>query len=69
LVGLGSVSSLGGIALGAGLLISGLWFALFFVLGTIVSAQGQILKANIDCAVNTAPFLTSQQKARVMGLV
>jgi hypothetical protein len=52
-----------------GLLIAGLWFALFFVLGIIVSAQGQILKANLDSAVNTSPFLTTQQKARVMDLV
>jgi hypothetical protein len=51
-----------------GLLAAGLWFALFFILGSLVSAQGQILKATLDGAVNTSPFLTDEQRAQMMRL-
>lgn len=47
-----------GIATGAGL----------YVLGILVSAQGQILKAALDGAVNVSPFLTNEQRAKVMSL-
>jgi len=40
----------------------------FFVLGTLISAQGQVLKAGLDTAVNTSPFLTNDQRALSMSL-
>ena len=49
-----------------GLFVAAIWFVLFFALGIIVSAQGQILKADLDGAVNTSPFMTDDQKAHVM---
>lgn len=52
----------------AGLVFGGIWFGLFFVLGILVSAQGQILRATLDTAVNTSPFLTNEDKARVIDL-
>lgn len=48
----------------AGLLVGGTIY--FF--GLMISAQGQILKAGIDSAVNGSPFLTNEAKARVMSL-
>lgn len=58
------VSYLGiaGIALGV---ISG---GLFYVIGVLVSAQGQILKASLDNAVNSSPFLTNEHRAKIMSL-
>jgi chromate transport protein ChrA len=40
----------------------------FFLFGILVSAQGQILKASLDSAVNNSPFLTNDQKAQTMSL-
>jgi len=42
--------------------------AMFFALGVIVSALGQQLKANLDAAVNSSPFLDVPAKARAMSL-
>jgi len=42
--------------------------AMFFALGVIVSALAQQLKANLDAAVNTSPFLDVPAKARTMSL-
>ena len=39
-----------------------------FVLGILVSAQGQILKATLDVAVNDSPFLSDDQRAEMMSL-
>ena len=39
-----------------------------YVLGVLVSAQGQHLKASLDQAVHTSPFLDESQKARAMSL-
>ncbi|MEK6408096.1 MAG: hypothetical protein AABN34_14140 [Acidobacteriota bacterium] len=41
---------------------------LLFVLGTLIAAQGQILKATLDAAVNSSPFLTDQDRAEIMSL-
>lgn len=39
-----------------------------YILGTLASAQGQILKATLDTAVNSSPFLSDQDRARIMSL-
>lgn len=50
-------------------LVSGIsTFGLFFILGVIVSALGQQLKAGLDTAVNSSPFLDIPAKARAMSL-
>jgi hypothetical protein len=51
-----------------GLLTGVATFAFFFVLGTVVSAQGQLIKATLDGAVNSSPFLTNEQRAEAMSL-
>jgi len=42
--------------------------ALFYIVGVLVSAQGQILKASLDGAVNSSPFLADEHRARIMSL-
>jgi hypothetical protein len=41
---------------------------LFYFLGVLVCAQGQILQASLDGSVNTSPFLTNDLRARIMSL-
>jgi hypothetical protein len=41
---------------------------LFYLLGVIVAAQGQILKGVLDTAINTSPFLTDGHRAEIMSL-
>jgi len=41
---------------------------LFFLLGVLISAQGQLLMAHADSAVHTSPFLTNDEKASAMSL-
>lgn len=38
----------------------------FFVLGVIISAEGQLLLAALDTAVNSSPFLTDDQRAQIV---
>lgn len=40
----------------------------FQVWGTLISAQGQMLLASLDTAVNGSPFLTQEQQAEIMNL-
>jgi hypothetical protein len=53
---------------GAGLVAASIIAAFFFVIGIIVAAQGQMLKAAVDTAVNSSPFLDNNQKAATMSL-
>jgi hypothetical protein len=39
-----------------------------FILGILISAQGQLMKATMDAAVHTSPFLDDNQKASTMSL-
>jgi hypothetical protein len=45
--------------------ISGLWF---YMVGVLVSANAQVLKASLDSAVNTSPFLTNEHRAKIMSI-
>jgi hypothetical protein len=36
--------------------------------GIIISAQGQMMLAVLDTAINTSPFLSTQQKAQAIGV-
>jgi hypothetical protein len=46
-------------------IIAAVWF---YIVGVLVSAQGQILKASLDSAVNSSPFLTNAHRANIMSL-
>jgi hypothetical protein len=51
-----------GVAFGA--LVGGL----FFLLGVLIAAQGQLLMSHADSAVHTSPFLSHEQRAAAMSL-
>jgi len=51
-----------------GIAVAGTVATVLFLLGTLASAQGQILKATLDTAVNSSHFLTDQDRARIMSL-
>jgi hypothetical protein len=53
------------IGLGLAAVITG---GIVVCLGIMVSAQGQTLKAALDCAVNSSPFLSDDQRAQIMSL-
>jgi hypothetical protein len=54
LIPLGLVSAMGGL--------------LLYCLGVFIGAHGQLLKATLDAAVNSSPFLTDSQRAKTMSL-
>ncbi|MDR3741044.1 MAG: hypothetical protein P4L40_18660 [Terracidiphilus sp.] len=58
----------GGASLVFGLILGGIVACVGFVLGVLLSAQGQILKATLDTAVNSCPFLQNEQRAAIMSL-
>jgi len=39
-----------------------------YILGILVAAQGEILKATLDTAVTNSPFLKTDEMAKVMSL-
>jgi hypothetical protein len=52
----------------AGLAFGALVGGLFFLLGVLISAQGQLLMATADSAVCASPFLSDQERAAAMSL-
>jgi VIT1/CCC1 family predicted Fe2+/Mn2+ transporter len=52
----------------AALCFGGIVWALFFFVGVIVSAQGQILNACLDIAVNGSPHIDAEEKADIMSI-
>lgn len=61
-VGPNHIFQFGGLVLGAVIVVP------LYVLGVLVAARGQMLKASLDEAVHTSPFLTDEQRAAVMSL-
>jgi len=58
-----------GISVGLfGVVIAFVVSVLFYVLGLIISAAGQIVLSTLDIAINTSEFLTRDQRASVMSL-
>lgn len=41
---------------------------LFYVAGVVISAQGQLLQATLDTAVNSSPLLDNEQKAQILAI-
>ena len=73
LLALGSfiTATKGGMATALGLVgiaIAATIGTVLYLLGTLASAQGQILKATLDTAVNSSQFLQAPDRAQVMSL-
>lgn len=45
-----------------------MWGFMLVVAGVLVTAQGRILRANLDSAVNSSPFLTNDIRAELLSL-
>lgn len=66
LAGFAAASKIGG-AFGFGAILLGAVVALpIYVLGVLVSAQGQILKATLDTAVNSSPLLSHDEVRQIL---
>ncbi len=52
----------------AAMTIAGAITIVLVLLGTLASAQGQVLKASLDTAVNTSRFLSDRDRAQIMSL-
>jgi len=52
-----------------GIIVAAVLGIFLWVLGVLVCASGQGLEATLDCAVNSSPFLSDQQRARVMSML
>jgi len=68
LIGLIASSQLGIIAVLSSSISGVLGGTILYVIGVLVSAQGQILKATLDTAVHTSPFLNDEQRLAAMRL-
>lgn len=55
------------VALGCGAL--GIAGAVFYVMGVLLSAHGQLLMASLDAATHSSPFLSDEEKASAMSLI
>lgn len=58
---------------GLGLGVGGVFFGallagVFFIVGVVVSAEGQKLLAHLDVAVAESPFMTDDERLQAMGL-
>jgi len=51
-----------------GVMAGGLTTGIFFLQGVLISAQGQLLKAQADGAVHSSPFLTDEERTAAMSL-
>ena len=67
IIALVALSLSGALFIGGALLGALVWLGLF-VSGIVICAQGQLLLATLDSAVNTSPFLDDSQRALVMSL-
>jgi hypothetical protein len=68
LIGFIAGSELGIIVVLSSLVSGVLGGTILYVIGVLVSAQGQILKATLDTAVHTSPFLNDDQRLAAMRL-
>jgi len=39
-----------------------------YALGTLIATLGQMLRASLDCAVNSSPFLNNELRAEIMSI-
>jgi len=68
LAGFIATSSVGAEVLWGGILLGIIVAISIYILGLLLSAQGQVLTAALDTAVHTSPFLSKEEKSRIMSL-
>jgi hypothetical protein len=52
-----------------GLIVAAFTGGIVYILGILISAEGQTLKASLDGAVNSSPFLADEHRAEIMSLI
>ena len=67
IIGLGALSA-GGVFAAAGVFVALIAGVLFWVCGVLVAAVGQMLRATLDTAVASSPFLSDHERLDAMGL-
>ncbi len=55
-----------GIVIGVAAFAALITFLVLWLIGTVISAIAQVLKAILDTAVNTSPFLSTEEKAGII---
>jgi hypothetical protein len=70
LIALGSIIAASGSSLVVviGLVFGSIVGFVGWAIGVLISAQGQIVKATLDTAVNSSPFLSNEERAKIMSL-
>jgi hypothetical protein len=51
-----------------GIITAGIVFLFFYIIGTLIAAVGELIKAQLDSAVNSSPFLNDNERAQTMSL-
>jgi hypothetical protein len=64
----GAAGALGQAGFIGGLVLACIIATLFWILGSLVAAVGENLKASLDTAVHTSTFLDNAQRAKIMSL-
>ena len=61
-----TVSQQYGVVASIAFMLAVIFFLVFWLAGTFISALAQILKALLDTAVNTSPFLSLEEKQKAI---
>jgi len=64
----GTSSGFGGASIFFGVVLAVVVGGVGFILGVLLSAQGQLLTATLDTAVHSCPFLQNEQRAEIMSV-
>ena len=63
-----SNSALSNFAVVIGLVVGPVVGFVGWAIGVLISAQGQMVMATLDMAVNSSPFLSNEDRAEIMSL-
>jgi hypothetical protein len=63
-----SESSFAAVTVPIGLVVGSILGFIGWAVGVMISALGQIVKATLDTAVNSSPFLSNEERAQIMSL-
>jgi len=68
LLGCANTPSISSFAIVIGLVVGSIVGFVGWAIGVLISAQGQMVKATLDTAVNSSPFLSNEERAKIMSL-
>ena len=68
LLGCAMAASISSFVVVIGLVVGSIVGFVGWAIGVVISAQGQMVKATLDTAVNSSPFLSNEERAKMMSL-